>query len=53
MSKYKTNDFVFEEDFIISAECEDCGHYTEDEDDFDNDCPECGGNLINETSHNF
>lgn len=51
MSKYKSNDFEFEEDFIISAECEDCGHYTENEDDFENDCPECGGYLINETSH--
>ena len=51
MSKYRAKDFDFEEDFIISAECEDCGYYTEDEDDFENDCPECGGNLINETSH--
>ena len=49
--KYKTSDFIFEEDFIISAECEDCGWRTDNEDDFDYDCPECGGSLINETSH--
>lgn len=47
----KKSDFVYEEDFIISAECEECGHYTEDENDFDNGCPDCGGNLINSTSH--
>lgn len=51
MIKYKVKEFDFEEDFIISAECEDCGYYTEDENDFENNCPECGGNLINETSH--
>ena len=51
MSKYKKSDFDYEEDYIISAECEDCGHITEDESDFDNNCPECGGNLINTTSH--
>lgn len=49
--KYKAEDFTFEEDFIISAECEECGYRTEDENEFDYDCPECGGTLINETSH--
>lgn len=49
MSKYKAKDFDFEEDFLISAECEECGFVTDDEDCIK--CPECGGYLINETSH--
>lgn len=49
--KYTQKDFIFEEDFILSAECEDCGHVTDNENEFDRDCPECGGYLINETSH--
>ena len=49
MSSFKKKDFIFEEDFLISAECEDCGYLTEDEDEVS--CPECGGDLINETSH--
>ena len=51
MDKYKAKDFYCEEDFIISAECEECGYYTENEDDYGGFCPECGGHLLNETSH--
>ena len=51
MSKFKASDFSFEEDYILSAECEDCGYYTEKDEEFEGDCPECGGNLINSTSH--
>lgn len=50
---YKAEDFIFEEDFIISAECEDCGFITDEEDcdEHYHGCPECGGYLIYATSH--
>lgn len=48
----KKSDFVFEEDFAIAVVCDDCGERSEDEEFLDDlICPECGGILVTETSH--
>ena len=52
MKKYTKDDFIYEEDFVIDAECAKCGNIVYDEDDIDEGvCPDCGGNLLNNTSH--
>lgn len=48
---FKQSDFTYEEDSIISAECEDCGNHFDTDDECEK-CTECGSdNLIYETSH--
>lgn len=52
MKKYTKDDFIYEEDFVIDAECANCGNIVCHEDDIDEGvCPDCGGNLLNNTSH--
>ena len=55
MKRYTSNkDFTYEEDRFIYAECDNCGAIIENEDDadaHDGICPNCGGDLLNNTSH--
>lgn len=53
MSNYYIQcDFCFEEDSVLSADCEECGEVSHKVDITDVDeCPECGGDLLIETLH--
>lgn len=44
----KKENFTIEKDFVVYAECEECGEVFFEEKD---ECEECGGELINTTKH--
>lgn len=47
-------DFIYEEDFVLAYECEDCGHWEDwnDESSEPEEYSKCGNEVVlNETSH--
>ena len=48
--RHESFNYVQFEDKIISKLCEACDHSYDDLDEEVDECPECGGELLNETS---
>ena len=49
---YCKQDFIWEDDEIVDAECEECGYIEENETKCeDSVCSECGGHLMINTIH--